>query len=167
MSLQSLLPWIVFLHVLAAFAFVAGHGVSVLVAFRLRQERDPARLAAMLDLSAASLGMATIGALVLLIAGIVAGIVAGSFGRAWIWLSLVVLIAVAVAMTPLGGSHFARIRRALGQRTRDIKATDPTPVAASPEELDALLDSWHPEALALIGGGGFVLLLWLMLFRPF
>jgi hypothetical protein len=44
-------PWIVYAHVLGAFAFAAGHGVAATMAFRLRSERDPSRIAAILDYS--------------------------------------------------------------------------------------------------------------------
>jgi hypothetical protein len=37
-------PWIVYAHVLGAFAFAAGHGVAATMAFRLRSERDPSRM---------------------------------------------------------------------------------------------------------------------------
>lgn len=41
-------PWIVLLHVTGAFGFVLAHGVSVLVAFRLCSEREPANVAALM-----------------------------------------------------------------------------------------------------------------------
>lgn len=166
MDLTPYVGWIVFLHVAGAFAFAAGHGVSIFVAFRVRRERDPVRIASLLDLSAASLIVAGIGLLVLLGAGIVAGIVLGSFGKAWIWISLVLLIVIGGLMTPIGGMYFARLRRAVGQRTPDIKPDQPDPVPVSADELATLLDSRRPEALLLIGGTGFVAILWLMMFRP-
>jgi len=43
--------WVVFLHVLGAFAFVMAHGVSANVVFRLRHETQRERIAALLDLS--------------------------------------------------------------------------------------------------------------------
>ena len=51
MDLTPYLPWIVFIHIVAAFGFVLSHGVSAFVAFRIRAERDPARIGALLDLS--------------------------------------------------------------------------------------------------------------------
>src|SRR5207253_5284446 len=79
----------------------------------MRQERDPVRLLAYLDLSAWSLGLATIGMLVLLLAGIVSGVVGGFFGAGWIWVSLVLFIVIGGVMTPdrkstrLNSSHVA------------------------------------------------------------
>ena len=167
MDLTPYLPWLKFVHIVGAFAFVAGHGVSVAVAFRLRSERESSRMLAMLDLSASSLGIATIGLLVLLVAGIVDGVVAGYFGRLWIWVSLVLLIAIGASMTPLASGHFNAIRLALGQRTRLLKPADPDPIARPIEEVIALTSGPRPTQLAWIGGGGLVVILWLMTFKPF
>jgi len=167
MDLTQYLGWITFLHVIGAFLFVAGHGVTIAVAFRMRQERDPARLLAYLDLSAWSLGLATIGMLVLLVAGIVSGVVAGFFGTAWIWISLVLFVVIGAVMTPIGGTYCGTIRAALGQRTRVVKLTDPDPVPLPMDQVAVLMDTKRPELLALIGGGGFLVILYLMMFKPF
>lgn len=166
MDLTPWIRWIVFVHVLAAFVFAAGHGVSVLVAFRLRRETDRARMAALLDVSQLAVGLATIALIVVLLAGILAGIVLGSWSRAWIWVSLVLLVGVGVAMTPLGIGYFNQIRLALGLRTRDFKEGQPDPVPASDESLRTILASRRPEQLLVIGGVGFVVIVWLMMFRP-
>lgn len=167
MDLTPYIRIIVFVHVLAAFVFAAGHGVSLFVAFQVRRETDRARIGALLDASSAALVAAYIALLVLLIAGVLAGIVLQSFGRWWIWVSLGALVAIGVLMTPLGINHFNRIRVAIGQRTRDLKDTDPDPVPASDADLAAILASRRPEELLAIGGGGFLLILGLMMFRPF
>ena len=167
MDLTPYVGWIIFVHVLAAFVFAAGHGVSLFVAFRVRKERDRARIAALLDLSQAALIAAYVALLVLLIAGILAGIVLQSFGRWWIWIAIALLIGIAIAMTPLGIGYFNRIRLAVGQRTRDLKEGDPDPVPATDAELAEILASPRPEQLLLIGGGGFLVLVYLMMFRPF
>jgi hypothetical protein len=167
MDLTPYSGWIVFLHVAGAFLFAAGHGVSVFMAFQVRRERDTARIGALLDISAASLTAAGIGLLVLLVAGIVAGIVLGSFGRAWIWVSLVLLVVIGGVMTPLGAIYFNKVRAAIGQRSRNLKPDQPGPVPVSASELQALLDTRRPEQLLLVGGGGFLVILWLMMFRPF
>jgi uncharacterized membrane protein len=167
MDLAPFLTWFKLIHVVGAFLFVAGHGVSMAVAFRLRQERDGGRMLALLDLSASSLNLATAGLLIVLIAGIVGGIDGGYFGRAWIWLSLVLLIVVSVLMTPIIGLHFAQIRRGLGQRTRNLKPADPDPVPLPFDEVAMLAASRRPESAALVGGTGFLVIVWLMTFKPF
>jgi hypothetical protein len=49
MDLTPYVAWIVFAHVLGAFMFAAGHGVSMFVVFQARRERDRGRLGALLD----------------------------------------------------------------------------------------------------------------------
>jgi hypothetical protein len=167
MDLTPYIRWIVFLHIAGAFMFVAGHGVSMFVAFQIRKERDRLRLAALLDLSAGSLAVAGIGLLVLFLSGILAGIVLGSFGKWWIWISLGLLIVIAGLMNPVGTVRMGKVRAALGKRTRNLKPADPDPVPASDADLEALLVSRAPETLLYLGGGGFLVILWLMMFRPF
>jgi uncharacterized membrane protein len=167
MDLTPYVSWIRFLHVLGAFMFVAGHGVSMFVVFQVRRERDRARLATLLDLSGWSLGVAGIGLLILFISGILAGLVLGSWGKWWIWIALVLFIVIGIVMTPVGGSYLRGLRLAIGQRPGNAKPGDPDPVAVTDGELAALQAKRVPETLLLIGGGGFVVILWLMMFRPF
>ena len=167
MDLTPYARWIVFLHVLGAFMFAAGHGVSMFAVFQARKERDRGRLASLLDLSGWSLALAGIGLLVLLISGIVAGLVLGSWNRGWIWVSLILFIVIGGLMTPIGGAYLRTLRTAIGQRPRNAKPGDPDPVPVSDAELGALQDSRRPEQLLILGAGGFIVILWLMMFRPF
>jgi hypothetical protein len=165
---MNLIPWLVFAHVIGAFLFVLAHGVSVFVAFRVRRERDIARLGALLDLSSSALGASLVGLLLLLVAGIATGIAMGSFGRGWIWASIVVLVVVGAAMNPLGTQHYGRIRGALSVPDGDEDVSGhAVATAVAPERLSDLLENRRPEALAVVGGGGFLVILWLMMFRPF
>lgn len=157
--------WLVFVHVLAAFAFVLAHGTSAFVAFRLRQERDRARLAALLDLSGAGLGIMYAALLVLVLAGIAAGVAGHWFAQGWIWAALALLLAVGAAMGGYAGPYYRRLRAALGMPTPDRRPAAAKP--ATPAELDALLRAGRPGRIATIGGVGLVVLLWLMFFKPF
>src|ERR687891_441733 len=58
--------WWVYLHVAGALVFVAAHGVSMGVALRLRGERDPRRIMALLDVSSTSISGLYVGLLLLL-----------------------------------------------------------------------------------------------------
>ena len=167
MDQATVLVWLKLVHVGAAFAFVAGHGVSMLVSFRLRHEREAARMLALLDFSGFSLGLAISGAIVLLIAGILDGIVGGLFGRAWIWVALVVFVTIGMLMTPLESKHLNLVRQALGQRTRHEKASDPDPFPLPFDQVHDLTLERSPERGLLVGGGGFLVILALMVLKPF
>jgi hypothetical protein len=160
-------PWIVFVHVAAAFLFVMFHGASMWASDQIRRERDPARIRTLLEMSGRSLGGVYIALLLLLVAGIVAGIMGNHFGRLWIWAAIGVLIAIIVLMYALASSYYGKVREAVGMRSmRTPKdAPDPTPVSA--EELAALVDTRRADYIGLVGLFGILILVWLMMFKPF
>lgn len=164
---MNLYPWLVFLHVSGGFTFVLGHGASAMAALRLRTEREPDRVRALLELSSWSLTAAYAGLMLLVAAGIAAGFGGGWWGRFWIWAALGLLILITVAMYPLGSQHYAKVRHAVGLKSYQDKKDDPDPQPVSAPELDALLASNRPAILAAIGGGGLLVIIWLMVVQPF
>lgn len=167
---MNLYPWIVFIHAASVLLFFIAHGTSMAVAFRLKRERDPERVRMLLDLSSWSLGVAPSLAFVVgAVAGIAAGIMGGWFGQAWIWVSLVLLVVVSGAMTPMVAARLNAIRTAAGtQAINPFSRKPPSPAPdPDPRELDRLLDAWSPAPSAIMGLGGFLVILWLMFFKPF
>jgi hypothetical protein len=160
-------PWVVFVHVAAAFLFFMGHGVSMWVSDQVRRERDPVRIRALLELSSMSLGLVYGSLVALLVAGIVAGVMGGHFARLWIWAAIVVLVVTLVLMYALASRYYGRVREAVGIRSYMTPKEAPDPVPASPEELAALLDSRRPDVIGLVGIVALLILLWLMMFKPF
>jgi hypothetical protein len=157
---------VVLLHVLGAFAFVVAHGVSMLASFRLRGERDPARQAHLLELSGYGVGLMYIGLGVLLVAGIAAGFMGNHWGRAWIWVALVTLVVVTAVMYTVATPFYGRMRAAAGVPGSEQTAARLQPPATA-ADLDALATSNRPMLLAVVGGIGLVLIIWLMLAKPF
>ena len=93
---------VVFIHAAAILLFFIAHGTSMAVAFAVKREEDPQRLRALLDLSRAAIGPAVSALSVIgLLGGILAGFMGNWWGQLWIWISLVLLLVVAFAMTPL------------------------------------------------------------------
>lgn len=157
---------VVVLHVLGAFAFVMAHGVSMLVAFRLRGERDRGRQATLLELSGQSVGIMYIGLALLLVAGIVAGFMGDHWGRLWIWVALATLVVVITVMYVVATPFYGRMRAAAGVAGSEQTAARLQP-PATPADLDALAISNRPMLLAAVGGIGLVVIVWLMLAKPF
>ena len=169
MDLSPYQPWFVFIHVLAAFAFIAAHGISMGVFFRIRRERDRGKLATLLEFSGWSMTTLYIAFLVLLIGGIVAGIVGGWWtnGRLWLWTSLVVLVVIVGLMYGLMTTSYGKVRQALGIPTMSDQKKGIVPEPAGDAELDALLTSPRPTIGAVLGLAGLVVIIWLMVVKPF
>ncbi len=161
--------WIVYLHVLATFAFLLAHGVSSVVALRLRNQRDPALARAWLELNASGGVMAALygSLLTLLVSGIISGFLGDWWGSGWIWLSLLLLIGIIVAMFLLGSRNYSQVRKALGMAWFDGRKAQPPGAPAPADEIEALLAKAPAVSLAVIGFGGIAVILWLMMFKPF
>lgn len=158
-------PWLKFLHIIAIFSFLVSHGASASVLFALRRERNVDRIRSLLQLSASSFNILSISLLVLLISGVIAGFVSHWWSFGWIWLSLILFIAIGAAMSLMGTRVLNTVRQGVGLPSAYGQPSKADPMSA--EELDALLSRLQPARLALIGFGGIILIAWLMMFKPF
>jgi hypothetical protein len=157
--------YIVLLHVVGAFVFALAHGVSVAVGLRLRGVRSREQVAALLELSGMAIGGLYVGLLLLLVGGVWAGFAGDHWGRLWIWAAIGTLVVVTVAMYAIATPFYGRMRAAAGV------LTDPKQLARygeiAPDELDRMGASSRPIWLAVIGGIGLLVILWLMVVKPF
>jgi hypothetical protein len=152
--------WWVFLHIAGVFVFLVAHGISIGVSMRLRQERDPKRIMALLDVSSSSISGLYVGLVLLLAGGVVAGFVGDWWGQGWIWVALGTLVAVMVLMYALATNYYKRLRLIVGAMADGSEAV-------SDERLAELLAGPRPVVLAVLGSGGLLFILYLMLFKPF
>jgi hypothetical protein len=154
--------WLVFAHVAGVFGFLLAHGVSAAVVFRVRGEHDVDALRSLLNLSARSLGLAYASLLVLLVAGIWAAFLGHWWAFGWPWAALVVLVLIWVSMLALTGPSLHRLRLALGI-TRDGRVTGP----AKEDDVAAATARVRPWLSVVTGGVGLLVILWLMVLKPF
>jgi uncharacterized membrane protein len=152
--------WWKFLHVAGVLAFVLFHGVSVVAALRLRKERDRGRIAALLQFSGSSvLGMyVSLGWLIVF--GVVAGIVGGSWDDGWFWLSIVILVLVVAEMSAVAKPYYQRVKEAVEIRPSGVPRK-------SDEELEEIMRARVGLVNAWVGFGALVVIAWLMIFKPF
>lgn len=151
--------WWVFVHLVGVFAFLTAHGVSVGVAFKVRRERDPHRILALNELSDSSILLFYVSLGVLLLGGVVAGFQGGWWDEGWIWVSLGVLIATSIAMGVIAKPYYRKV--AFVARAKAGGST-----AVTDEQFAAILSSPIPFVLAAIGFGAILLILYLMIFKP-
>lgn len=156
--------WIIYAHIAAAFAFLIAHGVSAFAALRLRRETNIERIRALLDLSSSTLGVLYGALLILLLTGIAGGFVGSWWSQGWIWASLVIVFLIVVLMYVRGTTYYAKVREAVGLPVYGRESNSPM---KSESEVAELLKSSRPLELLGIGGAGLLILLWLMVFKPF
>jgi hypothetical protein len=150
--------WLVTLHVLGVVLFLVTHGVSMWTAFRVRRESNREVLAAMLGMSARSNQVMYLGLILLGIGGIGAAASAGWLTTGWVMASYAVFLAVLLAMFMIASPYYYRLRDSL-EGTEKVPRLDD-------EELRVRLQTRRPEVLALVGGGGLAVLVWLMAVKP-
>jgi plastocyanin/uncharacterized membrane protein len=151
--------WWVLLHIGGAFGFLTAHGVSVFATFRLRVERDAARVTHLLELSASSLPYMWVSMGLLVLGGVLAGFTGDFWGQGWIWAAIVILVATIVAMYATATGWVSRVRTissAIAEGTE----------AVSQEQYRQLLRSRRPFTIAAIGFAGLLVILYLMIFKP-
>jgi small-conductance mechanosensitive channel len=164
---MTLYEAIVLIHVVAIVVFAVAHIVSAVSMFQVRSTSDRAQLQAILGRSAKALTIATIAILIGFVAGLVLGFMGSWWGSLWIWVSLVLLIVVGGAMTPLAAIPMNGLRTALGMRLGRAKAGEPDPVPQDDATVAAARAALRPELVAAIGVAGFVAITWLMQAKPF
>ena len=154
--------WIVFLHILGVFGFLLAHGVSLYVAFRVQREKDIHGIRALLGLSASAVMASLIGLIVLLGAGIALAFMGHWWSQGWVWTSLALFVLIWASMSIFTGPAFRRARMAAG-------FTGPTTVNESSvsEKLPQAIAELRPMIPMVIGGVGLIVILWLMVLKPF
>lgn len=151
---------VVFVHAATILLFFIAHGTSMAVAFKLKRETDPARVRALIELSRFSLGAPAIAfVLIGLLTGIIAAFMGNWWGTLWVWISLGLFVLVGGLMTPFATKRLAAIGAAAGLGGEGV--------AEDPDELRRLLDAWNPLPIAALGMTAFLVILWLMLAKPF
>ena len=150
--------WFVFAHLVGLVLFVFAHGASAFATYQIRTLRDPDAVSGYLTLSQNATRASYVGLLVLLIGGAGAAQVSGLWSQPWVWASVIVLIAVIVAMYAIGASYYYRLR--------DLLAGKDGQPPITPEALASYLDSRRPDILGGVGALGLLVLVWLMVIKP-
>lgn len=151
--------WWIFLHIVGVVGFLLAHGVSTAVYFRLRKERDRARIKELIQFSGSAATALYVFLLVLLIGGIGAGFALSRWGHWWIWASLILLVGITGVMLSMARPYYRGVTEAVELRPSGVPRR-------SDEELDALLDSRRPMISAYLGFATLLVIVWLMVFKP-
>jgi len=164
----KIVPWIVFLHVLSALTFFLAHGTSVAMAFRLRYEKELERIRAMLDLSASTIQVMFISFLLLGLTGLALPFMLKLWNKGWIWTSIVLMLLVVVQMGLMSEKRYKHLRKLVGlpyiRGSKELPAEEP----ADAEEVQEFIQKkLKVVELIMVGYVIPVIVLWLMIFKPF
>jgi hypothetical protein len=156
--------WLVLAHVAAALGLMLAHGVHTTVMWRFRREPDPEIALAFFRVVPRTTLIRVLLVLIVL-TGVAGGFVSQYWGQGWIWTSLVLLALISEAMRRWGGGYYGRIsaaaETAIAARTADPDSS------TWQVGYDAARLSWHPAGVSAIGLGGLLVILWLMVLKPF
>jgi hypothetical protein len=151
--------WWKLLHVVGVLGFVMFHGVSILVAFRLRKERDRTRIAELLQFSGSAVKGMYVSLLLLIAFGVIAGFAGHWWSFWWIWISLGLLVITIGEMTGVARPYYQSLKDAIQLRPSGVPRK-------SDEELDQLLRSGLALFNAVWGVAVLLVIAWLMIWKP-
>jgi len=160
-------PWVVIAHVFFVIIAFGAHGTSAFAMFQARHDADRTRLAAVLDLSQASLAISGVALLLAVLLGIAAAIMGDHFGRLWPWASIGVVVVAFGVMTPIGANPMSDLRKTLGLPGRGDKPGQPSRPPGSTADVEAAQARLRPDLLSVIGIAAIAVLVWLMEAKPF
>lgn len=147
-----------YLHIISIFGFLLTHGVSVQVAYALKSVRDLQKIRTLLSLSKVPYTLMLSSLLASILFGVVAGFQGHWWGYGWIWVSIALLVGIMTYMYSFGTSVFGAVR---------VAADLPPDSSGLNKELLAALQKNKPVMLTIVGYGGFAIITWLMIFKPF
>lgn len=163
----ALVPWLIFIHIAASILFFLAHGTSVAMAFQLRKETDFARIRALLDLSMSTMVVMFISFLVMGISGLILPFILKIWNRGWIWASIVLMIIVFLYMVLMNDRRYKHLRRMVGLPYMIRGDKFPAEEPANPAEVQAHIQKSSVRELVIVGYVIPMIVLWLMVFKPF
>lgn len=163
----AFIPWLVFLHTLSALTFFLAHGTSMAMAFQLRKEKDFARIRAMLDLSMSTMVVMFFSFLAIGLTGLIMPFILKLWGKGWIWASIVLMVIVFFQMVFMNEKRYKHLRRMVGLPYMIGGKHFPAEEPATQAEVDTYIQNMKVTDLVIVGYGIPVIVLWLMVFKPF
>ena len=165
--LLKVVPWLIFLHVLSAFTFFLAHGTSVAMAFKIRSETNFDRIRAMLDLSASTVMIMFYSFLAMGLTGLILPFIMKLWDKGWIWASIILMVAVFFRMVLMTETRYKLLRKLIGLPYMQGNKEFPAETPSSQQEVEAQLKKMPVVELMIVGYVIPMIVLWLMMFKPF
>jgi len=151
--------WLLFLHIASVLALLGTHGASMTVLYRIRRERDRARVLDLVTLSGETILPMYVSLAAIVVTGVLLGLKVHAFSLWWIWAAIVLLVVTAALMGVVARPYFARVKEACQMRPSGVPRV-------SDEELAEILRAPTAHVITAIGVIGLLAILYLMVFQP-
>ena len=155
--------WIVFLHVTVIFIFLVQHAAEIFATYRLREQKEPEGIFAtysfMPDNNSRNLRITYS---LIIVTGAVAGFMAPWWRQGWMWTALGVMIILWIIMNRIGGNYLTAVDAITDQAIKN--KADTTAIEKFRSDLRARRE---PEVMTVTSVVGMLIILWLMMFKPF
>jgi hypothetical protein len=152
--------WLVYAHLISVTGFLVAHGASAAMGLRLRRETSPDSIRSLVVLSTLSTRVTYPFLALVLLTGIAAGFAGRWWGSRWIWSAIAVLVLTVIVMNVLGQQYNPLRGEARERRHRG-------PVAETPDVIRKVASSTRPGPITATGVVALLILLWLMILKPF
>ena len=155
--------WVVFLHVTVIFIFLIQHAAEIIVTFKLREQKEPEGIFATYSFmpNNNSRNLRITYSLIIL-TGAVAGFMSVWWKQGWMWSALGVMILIWIAMVRFGGNYLTAVD-AITERALKNK-DDESAIEKFRQDLKSRRE---PEIMTITSVIGMLIILWLMMFKPF
>jgi len=155
--------WVVYLHVTVVFIFLIQHGAEIISTFKLREQKEPdgifATYSFMPDNNSRNLRITYS---LIIITGVVAGFMVPWWRQGWMWTALGLMIVMWIVMNRVGGSYLNAVDAITDHAVKN--KDDKTAINKFRSDLKARRE---PEIMTVISVIGGLIILWLMMFKPF
>jgi len=155
--------WVVSLHVALIFLFLIQHAAEIYVAFKLREQEEPQGIFGVYSfLPNNNSRNLRITYLLIIATGIAAGFISTWWKDGWMWTGLGLMIVIWGVMYRVGANYLYAVD-AITEEALE-KKDDPSAIDKFKSNLKARRE---PEILLVAAALGGLIILWLMMLKPF
>jgi hypothetical protein len=155
--------WIVYLHIVVIFIFLIQHAAEIWVSFKLREQKEPegifATYAFMPNNNVRNLRITYS---LIIVTGITAGFITTWWRQGWMWTALGVMIVIWIVMKRVSSIYLYAVDAIAEQALKNRE--DASAIDKFRSDLKARRE---PEILSVTSVIGGLIILWLMMFKPF
>ena len=155
--------WVVYLHVTVIFIFLIQHAAEIIVTFKLREQKEPegvfATYSFMPNNNSRNLRITYS---LIIVTGAVAGFMSVWWRMGWMWTALGVMILIWIVMRRIGSQYLYAVDAITEQALKN--KDDQSVIEKFRQDLKSRRE---PEIMTITSLIGMLIILWLMMFKPF